>query len=103
MRHDPYNDAHEFLTDVPSGARVAASPNLTGKTVSNLADLDFDDPTFAEVVGDTLEAVMLIVDTGVEATTRLVAFQDEGLTGAPLTPDGTNVKLVVNPAGFMRL
>jgi hypothetical protein len=45
----------------------------------------------------------LVVDTGVEATTRLVAFQSEDLIGMPITPDGTNVKLVVNPAGFMRL
>ena len=98
-----YDPAHDFLDDVPSGARIATSGNLTGKTFSDLADFDFDDPTFATVSGTTIEAILLFIDTGTEATSRLVAYQNSSLTGAPITPDGSNIKLVVNAAGFMRL
>jgi hypothetical protein len=54
-----------------ANARIATSGNLTGKTFSDLADIDFDDPTFATASGITIEAVLLFIDTGVEATSRL--------------------------------
>ena len=98
-----YDAAHDFLDDVPSGARIAVSGNLSGKTFSDSADFDFDDPTFTTVSGTTIEAILLFIDTGTEATSRLVAYQNSSLTGAPITPDGSNIKLVVNASGFMRL
>jgi hypothetical protein len=98
-----YSAAHEFLSDIPSGARVANSPNLTGKTISTSADFDSDDVIFSTVTGDTVEAVILVVDTGTEATSRLVAFFDSGITGAPLSPDGTNVRITVPTGGWFRL
>jgi hypothetical protein len=55
------------------------------------------------IAGDTVEAVVLYVDTGVEATARLVAFFDSDITGAPLTPDGTNVRITVPTGGWFRL
>jgi hypothetical protein len=99
-----YNDAHEFLTDVPSGARIAASPNLSGKTLSDLVRLRLRRPDICRgrgrrrSCGDPVRR-----HRHREGTSRLVAFQDEGLTGAPISPDGTNIKLVVNAAGFLRL
>ena len=98
-----YSDAHEFLSDIPAGARVSTSPNLAGKTLSDLADFDSDDPVLPAVTGDELEGLVMFVDTGTEATSKLVYFQDTGIAGAPLVPDGNDVKIAVNAAGWFRL
>ena len=98
-----YDDAHEFLSDIPAGARVATSPNLAGKTLSDQADFDTDDPVLPAVTGDELEALAMYVDTGTEATSKLVFFQDTGIAGAPLVPDGNDIKIAVNSAGWFRL
>jgi hypothetical protein len=98
-----YSDSHEFLSDIPSGARVALSPNLAGKTLSNLADFDSNDPIFTGPTGDQLEALAMYIDTGVAGTSKLVFFQDTGISGMPLTPDGNDVKITVNASGWFRL
>ena len=98
-----YDDAHEFLSSIPAAARVATSPNLTAKTLSDLADFDSADPVLPGVTGDELEAIAMYVDTGTEATSKLIFFQDSGLSGAPLTPDGNDIKIAVNAAGWFRL
>jgi hypothetical protein len=98
-----YDDAHQFLSDIPSAARVATSPALANKTLNDLADFDSDDPVLPAVTGDQFEALAMIVDTGDEETSPLIYFQDTGLTGAPYTPDGNDLKIVVNAAGWFRL
>jgi hypothetical protein len=98
-----YNDAHQFLSDIPAAARVAISPVLANKTLSDLADFDSDDPILPAVTGDQLEAIVMFVDTGNEATSPLIYFQDTGIAGAPYTPDGNDLKIVVNAAGWFRL
>lgn len=98
-----YSDAHQYLADIPAGARVATSANLAGKTLSDLADFDSDDPVLPGVTGDELESLAMYVDTGSEATSPLIYFQDTGIAGAPLTPDGNDIKIAVNAAGWFRL
>jgi hypothetical protein len=85
-------NTHEFLSDIPSGARVATSAALTGKTVT-LGVADADDVSFVTVVGDESEALVLYVDTGSAATSSLVAYIDAA-TGLPITPDGGNVNVI---------
>lgn len=85
-------DVHEFLSDIPTGARVATSAALTGKTVT-LGVADADDISFSTVAGDESEALVLYVDTGSAATSSLVAYIDSA-TGLPITPDGGNVNVV---------
>jgi hypothetical protein len=85
-------DVHEFLSDIPTGARVATSAALTGKTVT-LGVADADDVSFSTVAGDESEALVLYVDTGNAATSSLVAYIDSA-TGLPITPDGGNVNVV---------
>ena len=98
-----YNDAHEFLSDIPSGARVATSPNLAGKALSDTVDFDSDDVIFPTVTGAEFEALAMYVDTGTEGTSKLVFFQDAGIAGAPLAPDGSDLKITVNATGWFRL
>jgi hypothetical protein len=98
-----YSDTHEFLSDVPSGARVSISSNLSGKTFGTDGSFDSDDVVFSGVTGDQLEQIILYLHTGTEGTSRLIAFFDTGITGAPLTPDGNNVQVTVPSGGWFVL
>ncbi|RJR48287.1 MAG: hypothetical protein C4567_00220 [Deltaproteobacteria bacterium] len=83
--------AHQFLSDIPGAARVAVSSALTGKTASS-GVADADDLTFPGVSGDPAEALVLYQDTGVEATSRLIAYIDTA-TGLPVTPNGGDISV----------
>ena len=98
-----YSALHEFLSDIPSGARIATSANLAGKAIANDGSFDSDDPTFSGVSGDTVEAIVLYIDTGTAGSSRLIMYQDTGVTGLPLTPDGSDVQIVVDAAGWFIL
>lgn len=94
-----YNAAHEFLSDIPVGARIATSPNLTSKTVTN-GVFDAADVTFAGFSGASVEALVVFQDTGSAATSRLIAFFDTGVAGLPLTPTGAAQTVVWNASGI---
>jgi hypothetical protein len=96
-----YNAAHEFLSDIPSGARLSITGALTGKSISDLGALDFDNPTFASVTSVSAEGVVLFVDTGTAATSRLIVYKDTGITGLPVTPAGASYNYIVDGAGFV--
>lgn len=80
---------HDFLNDVASGARVATSGSLASTTVAD-GVFDASDVTFTAVTGDSVEAIVLYVHTGVESTSNLIAYIDS-VTGFPLTPNGGDV------------
>lgn len=96
-----YSAAHEFLSDVPGGARVSTSGNLAGKALSSTtAVLDADDFVLASVTaGPPAENMIFYHDTGVEGTSRLIAFFDTA-TGLPVTPNGGNINIVINASGL---
>lgn len=98
-----YDDAHDFLDDIPAAARIAVSGSLTGKAVGDDGSFDSDDPVFNAVSGASIEAIVLYVHTGTESTSRLIMFQDTGVTGLPLTPDGSDIAITVDPAGWFKL
>jgi hypothetical protein len=83
--------SHDNLDDIPSAARVAVSGALTGKTVTN-GIADADDVTFSAVTGDQCEAIVLYKHTGVETTSRLIAYIDSA-TGLPVTPNGGDIEV----------
>jgi hypothetical protein len=87
-----YSAAHQFLSDVPGAARVGTSGALANKTYTN-GVFDADDATFSAVSGDVSEALIYYIDTGVEATSRLVVFEDSAITGAPVTPNSGDINL----------
>lgn len=80
---------HDFLDDIPSIARVAVSTALTGKTATD-GICDAADVTFTSVTGDQSEALVIYKHTGVESTSRLIAYIDTA-TGLPVTPNGGNI------------
>lgn len=97
-----YSAAHEFLSDVPAAARVAISGALTGKSFVD-GKFDTADVTFSGVTGDTAEAIILFIDTGVEGTSRLVCFRDTGLTGMPVTPNSGDISHSDGTAGWFTI
>jgi len=81
---------HGFLTDVPGGARASTSGSLTTKT-STAGVCDADNVTFTAVAaGPACEAIILYKHTGVEATSRLIAYVDDA-TNLPITPNGGDI------------
>lgn len=80
---------HDFLDDVPAGARVATSGNLASKT-STAGVADAADVTLSAVTGDPSEAIIIYQHTGTEATSRLIAYIDTA-TNLPITPNGGDI------------
>lgn len=94
--------AHEFLSDIPAPARVATSASFTGKTttggVAGAAAF-----TFTAVVGDSVEALVIIADTGTAATSPLIAYIDDA-QGLPNEPNGAPFNVFPDPiAGIFTL
>lgn len=96
-----YSATHEFYSSLTSAGRVAISPNLGTKTVTN-GLFDAADTTFSAVTGDVSEAIVIFIDTGTEGTSRLVAYLDSG-TGLPVTPNGGDINVAWNASGIFQL
>lgn len=94
-----YSAAHEFYSSVSS---AVASATLASKTVTGGA-FDSNDLTFAAVSGSQSECLILYIDTGSAATSRLVAYYDTGVTGLPVTPNGGDINVAVNASGWFAL
>jgi hypothetical protein len=83
--------ADEFLSAIAAGARVAVSTALAGKSAT-LGVADASDKTIAAVAGAQFEALVLYQHTGVDATSRLIAYIDN-YSGLPCTPVGTDIPI----------
>ena len=83
---------HDMLDDVPSGARIAVSSALGSKTVT-AGVADAADVTFTSVTGASVEAIVLYKHTGVESTSRLIAYIDTASSGLPVTPNGGDITI----------
>jgi len=98
-----FSQAHEFLSSVAAGSRRSTSGNLASKTftdgVFDSADLA---AAFASLSGGAVEAVVAYVDTGVDATSRLIVYYDTG-GGLPFTPTGNNVDITIAAGGLLAL
>ena len=95
-----YNAAHDFLNDV-SGI-VGTAQTINNTTVTN-GLFDGDDVTFTAVSGATVEALIIYIDTGSSATSRLVAYIDTSVTGLPVTPNGGDIVVTWNASGIHAL
>ncbi len=96
-----FSSAHRALSDIPVGARVATA-DLSGISTHN-GVFDASDVTFGAVMGNTVTAVIIWVDTGLEETSDLLAYFDTGLGGLPVTPSGGDITLAWAPGGVFAL
>lgn len=83
---------HDNLDDVAGGSRISVSGALAGKTATD-GVADADDVVFTAVTGATIEAIIIYKHTGVESTSRLIAYLDTVASGLPITPNGGNINL----------
>lgn len=85
----PNVSTDDFLDDILVAARVAISGAFAGKTKTN-GVADADDVTLTAVTGDQFESIVIYRDTGVEASSQLIAYIDTA-TGLPTTPSGGDI------------
>lgn len=95
-----YNAAHEFLSSL-TGV-VGTAQTIANTTVTN-GVFDGDNVTYDNVTGNSAEALVIYIDTGNAATSRLVAFIDTGITGLPVTPNGGDITVTWNASGIFAL
>lgn len=96
-----FSSAHQFLSSVAAGARIATSSVLIAKTFVD-GTFDADNISIAGVSGATVEAIYYILDTGSPATSPLI-FWDDTLTGLVYTPNGGQVNITFNASGIFTL
>lgn len=95
-----YSATHEFLTSLTG--TVGTAQEITTKTFTD-GVFDGDNVTFPAVSGASAEAIVVYIDTGTPATSRLVSFQDTGVTGLPVTPNGGAIGITWNASGIFAL
>ena len=96
-----YSAAHEFLSSLTGVVGTAGTIGAT-KTYTN-GVFDGGDVTYTAVTGNSAEALVLYIDTGVAGTSRLVAYIDTSVTGLPVTPNGGDITLTWNASGIFAL
>jgi len=89
-----------FYNDV-SG--VVGTPQTIGNTTVTNGVFDGDNVTYTAVTGNSVEALIIYIDTGDSATSRLVAYIDTGVTGLPVTPNGGDITVTWNASGIFAL
>lgn len=96
-----YDSSDEFLSDIPSGARVSVA------TMSPLTPTygvyDAADTTFSAVSGSSVEALIIYQHTGTEATSRLLIYCDSASAGLPVTPTGADILVRWSSSGIATL
>lgn len=85
-----YSSSHQYRNDVSNSA-VISSTTLANKTITN-GVFDADDATFSSVTGANCEALLIFQDTGVQSTSRLIAYIDSA-TGLPILPNGGDISV----------
>lgn len=96
-----YSAAHDFYNDL-SGVVGTESGALTTKTFTS-GTFDADNVTFSAVTGNTVEAIVLFVDTGNVATDALICYIDSASSGLPVTPNGGDITVAWNASGIFSL
>ena len=96
-----YSASHQFLTSL-TGV-VGTAQTISTNTVTNGVFDSATNPTFSAVTGNTVEALVIYIDTGSSATSRLVAYIDTGVTGLPVTPNGGDITVTWNASGIFAL
>lgn len=84
--------AHTYIAAVAGTGAIPTngrSPVFSGKTSTGGA-ADANDITFTSVSGASVEAIIIYHDTGVDATSLMIAYIDTA-TGLPITPNGGDI------------
>ena len=83
-----YSTSHQYRSDISNSAVISSSA-LANKTITN-GVFDADDALFSSVTGANCEALIIFSDSGVQGTSRLIAYIDSA-TGLPILPNGGDI------------
>ncbi len=81
---------HKFFNSITG--QVGTSVTIASGKTTTAGVADGADVTFSAVTGATVEALVIYKDTGVPATSRLIAYIDAG-TNLPVTPNGGDITI----------
>jgi hypothetical protein len=96
-----YSSSDQFYSDISAGI-VGTPQELTSKTFTN-GLFDAADSTFPTTSGASCEAIVFYVkNAGANTTWRLVAYENSGATGLPVTPNGGDINIVWNASGIIQ-
>ena len=96
-----YSSSHEFLSSLSGVVGTAQTIGATKSYTNGV--FDGGDVVFSAVTGNTVEALVIYIDTGDAATSRLVAYIDSNVSGLPVTPNGGNIEITWNASGIFAL
>lgn len=96
-----YNSADQFYSAVSSA--VVGTPQTIGSKTFTNGVFDGADVTFTAVTGNSVEALVIYIDTGTASTSPLVAYIDTSVTGLPVTPNGGDITVTWNASGIFAL
>lgn len=96
-----FSAGHDNYDDV--SAAVVGTPVALASKTTTAGTFDSADPTWSAVSGDVSEAIVIYKDTGTASTSSLIAWYDTGVTGLPVTPNGGDITVTVNPSGWFSL
>ena len=85
-----------------TGAGIVSTATLGTLSIASGA-FDSADPTFSAVTGDVSEAIVVYKDSGVSATSPLIAYYDTFSAGMPVTPNGGDITVTVHGSGWFSL
>ena len=93
------------LTDkiCPRTALPARLATLPRPLVFTNGVFDAADITFTAVTGNTVEAIVVFLDTGTPANDLLICYIDSASSGLPVTPNGGDVNVVWSGSGICSL
>jgi len=98
-----YNAAHQFYSSLTG---VAGSDiEITSVTKSN-GTVDGADVTMLAVSNGSVNCEAIVLyrkNAGANTTWRLVAFLDTGITGLPITPNGSNITITWHATGIFTI
>lgn len=96
-----YSSTHQFYSSVSSA--VVGTPQTIGSKTFTNGVFDGADVTYTSVTGNSVEALVIYVDTGTAGTSPLVAYIDTSVTGLPVTPNGGDITITWNASGIFAL
>jgi len=96
-----WSNSHQFFSSL-SGI-VGTDQRISTPTVTN-GTFDGDDLTYTAVTGASVEALVIYRhNSGANTTWRLVLYEDTGVTGLPVTPNGGNIVVTWNASGIFTI
>ena len=97
-----YNSAHQFYTSLVGIAGVDQEVTAVSFVSGTVKGGNTSHPAVA--TGPSLEALVLYrKNPGVSSTWQLVAYLDTGVSGLPITPNGSDINIAWNVAGIFTL